>query len=65
MARVYECDQCDELMDSPTIVVQHEVTETDDEGDDFTYDDEAHFCTIKCLASWAMTEALTAGVQAE
>lgn len=65
MARIYRCDRCETPMDEPTIALQLtiELVPDDDDDDDDLLDDELvehHFCTMNCLAEWAMAEALEA-----
>ena len=55
MTRKYVCDQCGEAQDDAPVCVQY-WTEEDEDGD--TWQDESHFCSLPCLASWATGHAL-------
>jgi hypothetical protein len=63
MTRIWKCDSCGLVMDdTPPVTVQLIVLlqDDDDEDDEPEVDMiEQQFCTLTCLATWSMSEALT------
>lgn len=62
--RVWKCDSCSTIIDdTPPVTVQVLVQlEPDDDDDDECEEwemQETQFCSLGCLASWSMGEALT------
>jgi hypothetical protein len=62
--RIWKCDVCDTVMDeTPPVTVNVLVQlEDDDDDDDDECDEyeitENQFCSLGCLATWAMREVL-------
>lgn len=65
MTRIWKCDTCGESMDdqpscTASLLIELHCdsdSDDDDEGDAFEVV-EYHFCTLACLAQWAMREVL-------
>lgn len=61
--RVYKCDSCEEVIDDlvpvTATLLEEMTTDFDDDDDVDDYEMvEYQFCSLPCLASWAMQEAL-------